>query len=330
MKDTIESRLGIFFLAAIAAALFILESLGSFAFFQRGYHLHALFKNVQELKVGDSVKMGGVPVGRVERITLADAVAQVTMNLDRKAVVKLDSKATIKFAGLMGQNYVSIDFGTPTGVRAEEGATLQSVEQPDLSALMGKIDSVATGVENLTKTFSGEQLDKLLGPLTDFIKNNQTNLSATIGNIKTVSDDIAQGKGTMGRLIVQDDLYDTALTTVSNFQSTSVEIKQAADDARALLAGAKDVVNQVNAGQGTIGKLVKDEALYRQTTESMTNLNQILQKINRGDGTVGKLINDDSTLKNVKLSLQKLDKATESLEDTGPLSILGTMVNSLF
>jgi phospholipid/cholesterol/gamma-HCH transport system substrate-binding protein len=52
--------------------------------------------------------------------------------------------------------------------------------------------------------------------------------------------------------------------------------------------------------------------------------------MNRGDGTIGKLINDDSTLNNVKLSLQKLDKATESLEDTGPLSILGTMVNSLF
>ena len=46
---------------------------------------------------------------------------------------------------------------------------------------------------------------------------------------------------------------------------------------------------------------------------------------------MGKLINDDNrTLKNVKLSLQKLDKATQSLEDTGPLSILGTMVNSLF
>jgi phospholipid/cholesterol/gamma-HCH transport system substrate-binding protein len=42
------------------------------------------------------------------------------------------------------------------------------------------------------------------------------------------------------------------------------------------------------------------------------------------------LINDDTFLKDAKLSLQKLDKATESLEDTGPLSILGTMVSSLF
>jgi phospholipid/cholesterol/gamma-HCH transport system substrate-binding protein len=330
MKDSIESRLGMFFALAIIAALVILESLGTFAFFERGYHLHALFKNVQELKVGDSVKMGGVQVGRVEYIQLTNAEAEVTVNLDRKAEVKTDSKATVKFTGLMGQNYVDIDFGTPAGVRAEDGTMLQSVEQPDLSELMGKIDSVATGVQNLTKSFSGEQIDKLLGPLTEFVKNNQTNLSATIGNIRTVSDKIAQGEGTVGRLINTDELYVTALGTVSNLQSTAADIQKAADQARALLANANTVVDQVNAGQGTIGKLVKDDALYRSTTSSMTNLDQILQKINHGDGTVGKLINDDSTLNNVKLSLQKLDKATESLEDTGPLSILGTMVNSLF
>ncbi|MDQ6630772.1 MAG: MCE family protein, partial [Verrucomicrobiota bacterium] len=62
----------------------------------------------------------------------------------------------------------------------------------------------------------------------------------------------------------------------------------------------------------------------------MTNLKEILQKINQGQGSVGKLVNDDSFLKNAKLSLQKLDKATEGLEDAGPLSILGSAVNSLF
>ena len=62
----------------------------------------------------------------------------------------------------------------------------------------------------------------------------------------------------------------------------------------------------------------------------MTHLNHILLKIDNGQGTVGQLINDDSTLKNIKISMQKLDKATESLEDTGPLSVLGTMASSLF
>jgi phospholipid/cholesterol/gamma-HCH transport system substrate-binding protein len=62
----------------------------------------------------------------------------------------------------------------------------------------------------------------------------------------------------------------------------------------------------------------------------MTNLKEILQKINQGQGSVGKLVNDESFYKNAKLSLQKLDKATEGLEDQGPLSVLGIAVNSLF
>jgi phospholipid/cholesterol/gamma-HCH transport system substrate-binding protein len=62
----------------------------------------------------------------------------------------------------------------------------------------------------------------------------------------------------------------------------------------------------------------------------MTNLNQILMKINQGQGTVGKLVNDQEFYKNAKLSLQKLDKAADGLEDQGPLSVLGIMANNLF
>ena len=79
-----------------------------------------------------------------------------------------------------------------------------------------------------------------------------------------------------------------------------------------------------------MGKLLKDEALYRETTASMTNLKEILQKVNQGTGTVGKLINDQEFYKNAKMSLQKLDKATEGLEDQGPLSVMGILVNYLF
>jgi phospholipid/cholesterol/gamma-HCH transport system substrate-binding protein len=79
-----------------------------------------------------------------------------------------------------------------------------------------------------------------------------------------------------------------------------------------------------------VGKLVKDDALYNQTTASMTNLKEILQKINQGQGSVGKLVNDQEFYRNAKLSLQKLDKATDGLEDEGPLSVLGIAVQHLF
>jgi phospholipid/cholesterol/gamma-HCH transport system substrate-binding protein len=62
----------------------------------------------------------------------------------------------------------------------------------------------------------------------------------------------------------------------------------------------------------------------------MTNLQQILMKINQGQGTVGKLVNDQEFYKNAKLSLQKLDKMADGLEDEGPLSVVGMMAQNLF
>jgi phospholipid/cholesterol/gamma-HCH transport system substrate-binding protein len=138
-----------------------------------------------------------------------------------------------------------------------------------------------------------------------------------------LSSQISQGKGTLGKLIKDESLYNTALSTVSNLQDTATEIK-------ATVADARKIVDQANSGQGTIGKLLKEDTLYRETTEFMINLREISQKVNQGQGTVGKLVNDQEFYKNAKLTLQKLDTATESLEDQGPLSVLGLAVSKLF
>ncbi len=328
MKNTLETRLGLFFALALIAAFIILEMLGGTAFFKGGYKLNALFNNIQELKVGDPVKMAGVEIGRVESVGLTNSQVRVTFRVFTKdTAVRTDSKATVKFTGLMGQNFVAIDFGTSAGVLAAEGAFLQTAEQPDLSQIMARLDNVATGVENLTKSFTGDKIDNLLGPFTDFLKQNQLPLTATIGNLKTISDNIAQGKGTVGLLVNDPALYNTTLTTVSNLQGT---MQSLSDDLKLTLGQAKGIFADIEKGQGTMGKLLKDETLYNETSLAMTNLREIMQKINRGEGTVGKLVNDESLLKNVKLSLQKLDKATEGLEDTGPLQVISTAVGSLF
>ena len=139
MKNTLETRLGIFVALAVIAAVVILEVLGGAHFLKPGYRLHALFKNVQELKVGDPVKRAGVQIGQVEHIKLTNDQVKVTMKLDRDAEVKSDSIAAIKFTGLMGQNYVAIDFGKPASPRLEKDQFITTAEQADLSALMTKL-----------------------------------------------------------------------------------------------------------------------------------------------------------------------------------------------
>jgi phospholipid/cholesterol/gamma-HCH transport system substrate-binding protein len=323
MKNSLETKLGIFVVLVVLAAWAIIETLGSGDFFHHGYPVSAQFDTVQDLKVGDRVKMAGVEIGHVTDIELASNKVSVVMKLREGAVVKTDSKATVKFTGLMGQNFLAIGFGSEAAPQATAGTILESTEQPDLSAIMAKLDAAAGGIQNITKTFSGDKLDNILGPLTDFVKQNSAPITATISNMKNISSQIAAGQGAVGKMIYDDALYTSALITVSNLQDTAASAKD-------VLASAKLVMNNVSAGQGTIGKLLTDDTLYYSTESAMTNVNQILMKVNQGQGTVGKLVNDQEFYKNAKLSLQKLDKAADGLEDTGPLSVIGTMMSNLF
>lgn len=377
MKNTsLETKLGMFVALVVVAAVVLLEMAGGTDFFKKGYRLHGLFNTAQELKVGDSVKMAGVPIGKVEKIGFEAGKVKVTMKVTEGTDVKTDAKATIRFAGLMGQNFVSINLGTPTVPNLAPDSVIQTVEQPDLSAMMQKLDNAAAGIENLTKSFSGDSIQNVLGPMTDFLKNNNPKLTALFGNLQTISDRIAKGEGSIGKLLSDESLYNETVGTMKALNKTATDaqglladakgavgdLKGTFTDARGFIAEAKgslgdvklalgdarktlntatdtmttakqtltDVRADLQAGKGSLGKLLKDETLYNETTLAMTNLREIMQKINRGQGSVGKFVNDESLFKNAKMTLQKLDKATEGLEDQGPLSVLGIAVNSLF
>jgi phospholipid/cholesterol/gamma-HCH transport system substrate-binding protein len=323
MKNTLETRLGMFVALIMVAAFLIIETLGGWGdLFGSGRHLRAQFDTVQDLKVGDAVKMAGVPIGHVEKIALAGNKVEIRMKLNKDVPVHTDSQASVKFTGLMGQYYVDITFGTGNAPLMDEDQLLTTTEQPDLNALMAKLDDVATGVQNLTKSFSGDKIENILGPLTQFMRDNNPRMSAIFANLQSISTQITQDKGTVGKLIYEDALYNAAFASVSNLQDTATEI-------RGTVAQARLVVDQINAGQGTMGKLMKDDTLYRETTATMTNLRQITGKVNNGQGSIGKIVNDQEFYNNANVTLQKLDKATESLEDTGPMSLFGTLISTL-
>jgi len=395
MKNTsLETKLGMFVALVVVAAVVLLEMAGGTDFFKKGYRVHGLFTTAQELKVGDPVKMAGVPVGKVEKIGFDQGKVKVTMKLDQAAEVKTDAKATIRFAGLMGQNFVSINLGTPTGPNLAPDSVIQTTEQADLAAIMQKLDNAAGGIENLAKSFSGDSLQNVLGPMVDAFKdagplikdasatlkefrtNTIPKFSATLGGLQTVSERMARGEGSIGKLLTDEALYHETVGTMKALNKTATDaqtllgdakgaigdlkgtfsgardfiteakgslgdVKLALGDARKTLSAATDTMTtakqtltdvraDLQAGKGSLGKLLKDETLYNEGTLALKNLREIMQKINQGQGSVGKFVNDDSLFKNAKMTLQKLDKATEGLEDQGPLSVLGIAVNSLF
>jgi len=330
MRNSLEARLGLFFALAFVAVLVLLEMAGGLDFFRKGVEIRARFNSINELQIGAPVKLAGVQVGEVRRIAIEDGRVSVAMRVRPGARVRTDSRATIRFAGLMGQNYIALSFGTPAAPEVTEGTELEAETLPDLGQIMAKLDAAASTVGGITNIFGGDNFQNLLGPFTDFLKDNSPRLTAILGNIQVISKQIADGKGTVGMLVNDDRLYSAALDTVTNMSAVATDIQSLSGDAKAAVADARKIVSDINAGQGTLGKLARDEALYRETADAMRNLREILEKINGGQGLAGKVVNDENFFKNVKGTLQKVEKATDGLEDTGPISVIGTVVGTLF
>ncbi len=81
----------------------------------------------------------------------------------------------------------------------------------------------------------------------------------------------------------------------------------------------KKIADKVEKGEGTLGKLIADDRLYKDLSATSQSLKNIAQQIERGEGTLGKLVKDESlylTLKNTANSLEKVSKKLEKGEGT--------------
>ncbi|MGW8324048.1 MAG: MlaD family protein, partial [Thermodesulfobacteriota bacterium] len=96
-----EFWVGLFTLAGIALALYMVYRTGDIRWESRtGYEVVANFKNISGLDVGDTVRVAGVEVGKVERIGLKKEFARVTLVVDHDVALYEDADAQVKTHGL--------------------------------------------------------------------------------------------------------------------------------------------------------------------------------------------------------------------------------------
>jgi len=115
-KFDLELAVGLFMIMGIVCLGYISIKLGKMEILgDKGYEVEAVFANSGGLKIGSSVMIAGVDVGRVKEIALDDYQARVVLNLPEGLKIQEDAIASIKTKGLIGEKYVEI---TPGG--AEE------------------------------------------------------------------------------------------------------------------------------------------------------------------------------------------------------------------
>ena len=115
-SKAVETVVGVFIVIGLAALIVLAMKVSNMSTLGRddGYGIRAKFDNIGGLKVRSPVKMSGVLVGRVSEITFDDETyeAVAVMTID-PAYVKIpeDTTANIYTAGLLGEQYISLDAG---------------------------------------------------------------------------------------------------------------------------------------------------------------------------------------------------------------------------
>lgn len=107
----IEVSVGAFVIAGVLALIYFSFTLGGLQLRARDFDLSARFSSVGELKPGAPVKLAGVSVGEVKRISLVEFSAEVQFALDDGLKLPDDTIASIQSAGLLGDAYVSLSPG---------------------------------------------------------------------------------------------------------------------------------------------------------------------------------------------------------------------------
>lgn len=288
-----QLKIGILAVAAMAlASILIIAVGGQGGFAWQRYALKTKFANVAGLKSGAVVRVAGVDVGKVTKVEFVGAEVQITLEVNDSMQQRIteQSRAMIGSLSLLGEPLIDI---TPAseGRPLKDGDFIQSTHAP------GQIAEVAEGASQ-----SLEQATAMLK-------------------------DIRAGKGTVGKLFTDDQLYREINDFVGSAQTVAGYLKNgqgtlgllAKDPAayrqlNAALTNLNETTRRINAGEGSIGKLLKDDALAKSLTSATGNADELLAGLRRGQGTAGKLLTDQQLYDRVNSISSQIDKLTKDLE----------------
>jgi len=317
-----EQKVGLFFVLGVLMAAIAIEVTVGAGMFEEHYRLYVNYADVQGLKVGDPVRVAGVKMGKVDRITVTPEHVRVSMSLLLAAQVRRDSVARLDFQALSGSRFIAISLGTPTAPLLRDGATVSGEESPSITDMLAEMERVGQSVTELADSLNRNQ-DELLTNMNSLIAENQDSVRALLASLRSIAEKLDQGHGTMARLINDPVLYD--------------RMEQLIGNADAVLTDLRHVSSRLAEGKGSLGRLVADDDVYDEVRELVASLNHTAQNLEElssdirdGRGTIGRLVTDDSLYFEAQSAVRGLDRAASGIEDQAPITVLGTFVSTLF
>jgi phospholipid/cholesterol/gamma-HCH transport system substrate-binding protein len=253
-----ELKIGIIAVVSIALALMLIVAVGGQGGFSwQQYDLKTRFPDVKGLKSGAVVRVAGVEVGKVAAVQLSGAEVEVWLKVNEatRSRITTESRASIGSLSLLGEPVIDIS-PSVKGTPLNDGEFLPAGRAP------GQLADVAEGA------------------------------TQTLEQVTGILNDIRGGKGTVGKLFTDDQVYR---------------------EVNGLVASAGVVARELGRGDGTLGMLIRDPAAYKRLSAALDDLQAMTRRINAGEGSLGRLLNDDALAKSLSSTSANFEQVSARL-----------------
>ena len=289
-------KLGVFVLAGLLFLIIVLYMIGKDQnLFGSTFVLKTRFENVQGLVPGNNVRYAGIEVGTVRSIQiLNDTLVEVVMIVQNKMkpFIRKNAITTIGTDGLMGNKVINIV------ATRKEAAT---VSEDDVLTSRQGIDS-----DDMLRTLNKTNRD--IAVVAENLKTTVSRINNSTALWKLLNDDTVPGD-------IRTAAYNVKLATVR---------------AAGMMTDLNNVVADIKAGKGSLGRIVKDTILAIKLDETIDRisglgeeadklaniLNETVsglqQDMNHGKGPVHALLKDSTIVLKVNNSLDNIEKGTDA------------------
>jgi phospholipid/cholesterol/gamma-HCH transport system substrate-binding protein len=349
MAHSLERKVGFFFFFGMMILGIMLEIGEKWNPFEKNIKYTTYLTSITGLKVGDPVRLSGVDVGKIDEITIIDNRIRIDFEVKPGTKIKTDSEASLRLTNLLGGQFLGISFGTLASPLLPPGGTVKGRDVANIDIIVDNVSELTKDAKVFIASLNKNQ-EEVMGKISALLDENRGNLRGAIANINSITAKFDRGEGSLALLLNDKSLYDNANETTASLKKITDKIARGEgsigklvnddafyNDAKGAIAGINDsmkdvreIAGKINRGEGSMGKLVNDEALYNELRDASKNIKEITRKINEGEGTIGKLVNDDKLYRDTTATLKKTEKAMEGLGDSGPISILGSIIGTLF
>ncbi|MRR05940.1 MAG: MCE family protein [Deltaproteobacteria bacterium] len=349
MALSTEKKVGLFFILGLILFTVMLELGGQWNPFEKAISYQTFLTSVTGLKIGDSVRLAGVDVGKIKGIDVLEGKVRIDFEVKKGTKIRQDTVASLRMTNLLGGQFLGLSFGSPTAPLLPPGATVASKEAATVDTIMTDLGDITTDAKTLIADLNKNQAE-VLGSMSAMLEENRPNIRSTMSNLSSITTKMDRGDGSLAMLLNDKTLYANTNDVTSNLKTITAKIERGEgtigklvnDDAfyleaRSAMANindsmkdVKEIAGKINSGEGTMAMLLNDKTLYTELSSASKNVKEITEKINNGQGTMGKLVNEDKLYRDATATLKKTEQAVAGMGDSGAVSVLGSIIGSLF